>query len=92
MMLSRATRSLGRRFFSTTEISFSCLDIRVGKIIQAEIVDESDKLFKSRIDVGNVFELRRAKTTHTHFPFQSQVRTNQDKLSQDFDNITKWMI
>ena len=53
MMLSRATRSLGGRCFSTTEIPpFSCLDIRVGKIVRAEVVDESDKLFKSKIDVG----------------------------------------
>ena len=49
MMMMRAT---GRRYLCTTEIPFSCLDIRVGKIVRAELVDESDKLFKSRIDVG----------------------------------------
>ena len=48
-------RSVMRRFMSassTPELSLNCLDIRVGRIVQAEVVDESDKLFKSRIDVG----------------------------------------
>ena len=34
-------------------MNFSCLDIRVGRIVDVEIVNDSEKLYRSDIDVGD---------------------------------------